>query len=106
MLALNPDVILFDEPMSALDIDTRLVLRSEIKELQKTGYYNYFCDEEEAFAMSNRIMAINEGQICQIGTPQDILKNQTDDFVMKFVKENLKLKMDSMYMYLGDIYEK
>lgn len=108
-LALNPDVILFDEPMSALDIDTRLTLRSEIKELQKklgTTIIFVTHDQEEAFAMSDRIMVMNAGRICQIGTPHDILKNPADDFVTKFVKDNLKLKMDSMYMYLGDIYEK
>lgn len=108
-LALNPDIILFDEPMSALDIDTRLAIRGEIKELQrKLGTTIIFVthDQEEAFAMSDRIMVMNEGRVCQIGTPFDILENPADDFVKKFVKENLKLKMDSMYKYLGNIYEK
>lgn len=108
-LALNPDVILFDEPMSALDVDTRLALRGEIKGLQKkirTTIIFVTHDQEEAFAMSDRIMVMNEGRVCQIGTPFDILENPADDFVKKFVKENLKLKMDSMYQYLGNIYEK
>lgn len=108
-LALNPDIILFDEPMSALDMDTRLMLRSEIKELQKklgTTIIFVTHDQEEAFAMSDRIMVMNAGRVCQIGTPFDILEKPADDFVKKFVKENLKLKMDSMYKYLGNIYEK
>lgn len=108
-LALNPDVILFDEPMSALDINARLALRGEIKEIQKKlGTTMIFVthDQEEAFALSDRIVIMNEGRVCQIGTPFDILENPIDDFIEKFVKENLKLKMDSMYKYLGNLYEK
>lgn len=108
-LALKPDVILFDEPMSALDVDTRLVLRKEIKELQKKlGTTMIFVthDQEEAFSMSDRIMVMNDGNICQIDTPHNLLKNPADEFVKSFVIDNLKLKMDSMFEYMGDIYEK
>lgn len=108
-LALKPDVILFDEPMSALDVDTRLVLRKEIKELQKKlGTTMIFVthDQEEAFSMSDRIMVMNDGNICQIDTPHNLLQNPADEFVKSFVIDNLKLKMDSMFEYMGDIYEK
>lgn len=108
-LALNPDVILFDEPMSALDVDTRLALRKEIKELQKKlGTTMIFVthDQEEAFAMSDRIMVMNEGDICQIAPPHELLKNPANDYVKSFVVDNLRLKMDSMFEYMGDIYEK
>lgn len=108
-LALNPDIILFDEPMSALDIDTRLVLRKEIKDLQKKlGTTMIFVthDQEEAFAMSDRIMVMNEGSIYQIASPHDLLQKPENDFVKSFVINNLRLKMDSMFEYMGDIYEK
>lgn len=108
-LALKPDVILFDEPMSALDVDTRLVLRKEIKELQKKlGTTMIFVthDQEEAFSMSDRIMVMNDGNICQIDTPHNLLQHPADDFVKSFVIDNLKLKLDSMFEYMGDIYEK
>lgn len=107
-LALNPDIILFDEPMSALDVDTRLALRKEIKDLQKKlGTTMIFVthDQEEAFSMSDRIMVMNNGSICQIDTPNNLLKNPADDFVKNFVIENLRLKMDTLYTYMGDIYE-
>lgn len=107
-LALNPDIILFDEPMSALDIDTRLILRKEIKELQKKlGTTMIFVthDQEEAFAMSDRIMVMNEGEICQIATPHELLKAPNNDFIKSFVIDNLRLKMDSMFEFIGDIYE-
>lgn len=108
-LALNPDIILFDEPMSALDVDTRLALRREIKELQKKlGTTMIFVthDQEEAFAMSDRIMVMNGGEVCQIDTPHNLLQKPANDFVKSFVIDNLKLKMDSMFEYMGDIYEK
>ena len=108
-LALNPDIILFDEPMSALDVDTRLALRREIKELQKKlGTTMIFIthDQEEAFSMSDRIMVMEEGNICQIDTPHNLLQKPENDFVKSFVVDNLKLKMDSLAEYMGDIYEK
>ena len=108
-LALNPDIILFDEPMSALDVDTRLILRKEIKELQKKlGTTMIFVthDQEEAFAMSDRIMVMNAGEVCQIDTPHNLLQKPANDFVKSFVVDNLKIKMDSMFEYMGDIYEK
>ena len=57
-LALKPDVILFDEPMSALDVDTRLSLRAELKELQKrfgTTMIYITHDQEEALSISTRV---------------------------------------------------
>ena len=60
-LVLNPDIILFDEPMSALDVATRLALRAELKSIQKqfgTTMIYITHDQEEAFAMSDRIMVM------------------------------------------------
>ena len=98
-LSLNPDIILFDEPMSALDVDTRMVLRQELKELQKkfkTTMIYITHDQEEAFAMSDRIMVMDNGIIRQIDTPDNIIKNPADDYVRSFVIRNIQLKIDSL----------
>ncbi|MBR6762164.1 MAG: ABC transporter ATP-binding protein [Clostridia bacterium] len=98
-LALKPDVILFDEPMSALDVDTRMVLRQELKELQKkfgTTMIYITHDQEEAFAMSDRIMVMDNGVIRQIDTPENIVKHPADDYVKRFVLHNLQLKIESL----------
>ncbi len=98
-LALKPDIILFDEPMSALDVDTRMVLRQELKDLQKkygTTMIYITHDQEEAFAMSDRIMVMDNGVIRQIDTPDNIVKNPADDYVKRFVLHNLQLKIDSL----------
>ena len=98
-LSLNPDIILFDEPMSALDVDTRMVLRQELKDLQKkfkTTMIYITHDQEEAFAMSDRIMVMDNGVIRQIDTPENIIKHPADDYVRNFVIRNIQLKIDSL----------
>ncbi len=101
-LALNPDVILFDEPMSALDVDTRLNLRGELKEIQKkfgnTMIYITH-DQEEAFAMSDRIMVMDDGVIHQLDTPQNIIDHPSDEYVKCFVINNINIKINSLIQF-------
>ncbi len=102
-LALNPDVILFDEPMSALDVATRLALRKELKELQaeyKTTMIYITHDQEEAFSMSDRIMVMDNSVIMQLGTPEEIVSAPANDYVKTFVVENLKTKVDALAKYV------
>lgn len=101
-LALNPDIILFDEPMSALDVATRLTLREEIKSLQRqsgTTMIYITHDQEEAFAMSDRIMVMEEARIHQLDTPRNIVDHPADDYVESFVNHNLQMKIDSLTRY-------
>ncbi len=101
-LALNPDIILFDEPMSALDVDTRLSLRSELKELQKhfgTTMIYITHDQEEAFAMSDRIMVMDDGVIHQLDTPHNIIDHPADDYVKRFVIKNINIKISSLIQF-------
>lgn len=102
-LALRPEVILFDEPMSALDVATRLALRGEIKSLQaKLGTTMVYIthDQEEAFAMSDRIMVMEEARIHQIDTPENIWASPADEYVKSFVTDNLQAKFDSLAKYM------
>ena len=101
-LALNPDVILFDEPMSALDVDTRLGLRTELKDLQKrfgTTMIYITHDQEEAFAMSDRIMVMDAGVIHQLDTPHNIIDYPTDEYVKNFVIKNIDIKINSLIQF-------
>ncbi len=101
-IALNPDVILFDEPMSALDVDTRLGLRTELKELQKrfgTTMIYITHDQEEAFAMSDRIMVMDAGVIHQLDTPHNIIDHPTDEYVRRFVIKNIDIKINSLIQF-------
>jgi ABC-type Fe3+/spermidine/putrescine transport system ATPase subunit len=102
-LALNPEIILFDEPMSALDAATRLSLRDEIKKIQKNFkstmiYITH--DQEEAFALSDRIMVMNQGNIEQLDTPENIIQHPANQYVNEFVIQNLQLKINSLIKYV------
>lgn len=102
-LALNPQIILLDEPMSALDVDTRLHLRKEIKDIQQefgTTMIYITHDQEEAFAMGDRIMVIKQGVIEQIGTPQEIIDYPASEYIQTFIIDNLKIKVESLTQYV------
>lgn len=100
----NPEIMLFDEPMSALDVATRLQLRDVIKNIQKefgTTMIYITHDQEEAFAMSDRILVMDKAKISQIDTPENIIKNPADSYVKSFVVDNLKKKIQSLEGFIA-----
>jgi iron(III) transport system ATP-binding protein len=103
-LALNPDIILFDEPMSALDADNRLGLRKELKDIQKkfkTTMIYITHDQEEAFSLSDRVMVMNNGKIEQIDVPNKIFNHPKNDYVRNFVTNHLIEKVSSIEKCTG-----
>src|SRR5215212_7423589 len=87
-LAPKPQVLLLDEPLSALDAKIRVSLREEIRAVQRelgitTIYVTH--DQEEALSMSDRIVVMNEGRVEQIGTPSEIYNRPRTRFVASFV---------------------
>ena len=103
-LALKPDIILFDEPMSALDADNRLGLRKKLKEIQKefkTTMIYITHDQEEAFSLSDRVMVMHEGNIEQLDTPNKIYKHPANEYVRNFVTNHLKEKVSSIERCTG-----
>lgn len=104
-LALSPDIILFDEPMSALDAAMRVTLRKEIKNIQKNSNITMIYithDQEEAFAMSDRIMVMNEGRIMQMGTPKEVYYNPANEYVREFVSKQIEEKLTSLRESVGE----
>ncbi|MBI3287053.1 MAG: ABC transporter ATP-binding protein [Chloroflexi bacterium] len=94
VLATDPRVLLFDEPLSALDRNLRETLKYHILELQrktkKTAIYVTH-DQSEAFAISDRIVVINAGRIEQIGTQTEIYLQPQSPFVAEFIGANNSL---------------
>lgn len=87
-LAFEPDVLLLDEPLSALDAKVRANLRDEIRALQiKTGTTTIFVthDQEEAMSMSDRVAVMNGGKIAQIAEPDVLYHTPANEFVAGFV---------------------
>jgi putative spermidine/putrescine transport system ATP-binding protein len=87
-LSINPQVLLLDEPLSALDAKIRISLREEIRAVQrKLGITTIYVthDQEEALSISDRIVVMNEGRIEQVGTPFEIYNHPKTRFVASFV---------------------
>ena len=87
----DPEVILLDEPLSALDLKLRSEMQYELRELQqRLGKTFVFVthDQEEALAMSDEIFVMNNGQIQQSGTPIDIYDEPINRFVADFIGES------------------
>ncbi|OPX16244.1 ABC transporter ATP-binding protein [Gordonia sp. i37] len=87
-LANRPDVLLLDEPMSALDRKLREEMQIELKLLQKelgTTFIFVTHDQEEALSMSDRIVVMSEGRIAQVGIGKDIYAAPTNRFVADFI---------------------
>jgi putative spermidine/putrescine transport system ATP-binding protein len=87
-LAIEPQVLLLDEPLSALDAKIRVILRAEIRAIQRslgitTVYVTH--DQEEALSLSDRIVVMSEGRVEQIGTPFEIYNFPRTAFVASFV---------------------
>ncbi len=87
-LVLEPAVLLFDEPLSNLDAKLRRRVRQDIRELQQklqltVAYVTH--DQEEALAVSDRIIVMKNARIAQEGTPRDLYEQPADDFVADFI---------------------
>jgi putative spermidine/putrescine transport system ATP-binding protein len=87
-LAIQPSVLLLDEPLSALDAKIRIRLRAEIRSIQrKLGITTIYVthDQEEALSISDRIVVMKDGRIEQVGTPFEIYNRPATAFVASFI---------------------
>ncbi len=89
-LVCDPDIILLDEPLGALDLKLRKCMQLELKEIQQKTEKTFIYvthDQEEALTMSDRVVVMNNGVIEQIGTPEDIYNEPVNAFVADFIGE-------------------
>ena len=103
-MAPKPDVLLLDEPLSALDYKLRRGMQIELKRLQlETGITFIFVthDQEEALTMSDRIAVMSDGHILQVGTPNDIYSNPQERFVADFIGESNFITADIISVSKG-----
>ena len=95
VLATDPDILLFDEPLSNIDAKLRDELRYEIRRIQReTGKTTIFVthDQAEAFVISDKIYVMNNGSIEQVGTPVELYVNPATPFVAGFIGSNNFIK--------------
>ncbi len=93
-MAIEPKVLLLDEPFGALDAQVRRELRSWLRGIHdKTGHTTVFVthDQEEALELADRVVVMNKGQIEQVGTPDEIYDHPASAFVFGFIGESSRL---------------
>ena len=103
-LAVEPSLLLLDEPLSALDVKVRERLRREIKSVQKKVGITALIvthDQEEAMELGDRIAVMNEGRIEQVATPREVYQEPATEFVARFVGE---VNVLPGQMYHGNAY--
>jgi len=107
-LAADPDVLLMDEPFSALDPLIRKQLQIEFKklstELRKTTIFITH-DIDEAIRIGDRIAIMKEGRMIQVGTPEEVVLNPVDDYVASFMEDISRLKLLKAHSMLKRIDE-
>lgn len=94
-VVIRPSILLFDEPLSNLDAKLRVEMRMEIRRLQKASgitaiYVTH--DQDEAFALSDRVMVLSEGKVQQIGAPSELYYTPQSRFVANFVGQSNLLR--------------
>ncbi len=90
-IVIEPDVLLLDEPLSALDANLREEMRIELKAIQReVGITTIFVthDQEEALAMSDRVIVMNHGVVEQSGTPEEVYRWPATEFVARFLGQS------------------
>ena len=111
-LVCDPDILLLDEPLGALDLKLRKDMQIELKRIQKMTKKTFVYvthDQEEALTMSDRVAVMNNGVIEQIGSPIDIYNEPANAFVADFIGEanilNATMVDDYKVRILGTIFE-
>lgn len=99
----EPEVLLLDEPLAALDLRLRKDMQLELKRIQKIAGITFVYvthDQEEALTMSDRVVVMNNGKIQQIGTPIDIYNEPRNRFVARFIGESNIIEGTMLQDYL------
>lgn len=97
-MVVEPSILLFDEPMSALDLKLRLELRAEIRRLHRELRFTAVFvthDQSEAMTLSDRVVIMNHGRIEQIGPPAEMYERPASAFVYSFLGESCQLTVDA-----------
>jgi ABC-type Fe3+/spermidine/putrescine transport system ATPase subunit len=90
-MATDPEVVLLDEPLGALDLKLRREMQQELKRIQRERGLTFVYvthDQEEALSMSDRLCVMHAGRAMQTGTPQQIYSRPANRFVAEFIGEN------------------
>lgn len=99
-MVMKPKILLLDEPLSALDGVIKESIKSKIKEIAREFSLTTIIvthDPEEALTLSDKVLIINDGEIAQYGTPEEIIQQPADDFVENFILNQLEIKRMNIF---------
>lgn len=103
-MVMKPKILLFDEPLSALDGVIKESIKDRIKTIAKEYHLTTIIvthDPEEALTLSDRVLIINEGTISQYGKPEEIIRTPSNNFVREFILNQLEIKRDNIFSLFG-----
>jgi putative spermidine/putrescine transport system ATP-binding protein len=98
-LVFSPNILLLDEPLSALDKKLRTELQAELRQLHRDVGMTFICvthDQEEALSMSDEVAVLRDGQLIQVGTPRELYERPSTHFVANFLGESNFIEGDVM----------
>lgn len=104
-LVMKPKILLLDEPLAALDGVIKESIKQKIKEIARDFKLTTIIvthDPEEALTLSDKVLIVNEGQISQFGTPEEIIKKPANDFVSEFILRQLEIKRNNILELFWD----
>lgn len=104
-LVMKPKILLLDEPLSALDGVIKESIKQKIKEIARDFKLTTIIvthDPEEALTLSDKVLIVNEGQISQFGTPEEVIKKPANDFVSEFILRQLEIKRNNILELFWD----
>ena len=104
-MVMKPRILLLDEPLSALDGVIKESIKDRIKTIAREYHLTTIIvthDPEEALTLSDRVLIINQGTIAQYGRPAEIIQKPENDFVRKFILNQLEIKRNNIYALFGD----
>lgn len=104
-MVMKPRILLLDEPLSALDGVIKESIKDRIKTIAKEFHLTTIIvthDPEEALTLSDRVLIVNEGKIAQFGHPNEIINEPSNEFVEKFILNQLRIKRNNIFTLFGD----
>ena len=103
-MVMKPRILLLDEPLSALDGVIKESIKDRIKTIAREFHLTTIIvthDPEEALTLSDRVLIIDQGKIAQYGRPADIIQKPANDFVKKFILNQLEIKRNNIFALFG-----
>ena len=104
-MVMKPRILLLDEPLSALDGVIKESIKERIKTIAKEYHLTTIIvthDPEEALTLSDRVLIIEKGEISQYAKPEEIVHHPKNDFVRKFILNQLEVKRNNIYALFGE----